>query len=80
MNTWRETFNIGQELFGGKRRHRASGDASRSFPIIFLRLAPSEYDKRYNPGSIPYMPTYPDRTTLSGQFIDNGPLASNDFL
>ena len=52
VNTWRETFNVGQELF----------------------------DKRYNPGSIPYMPTYPDRTTLSGQFIDNGPLASNDFL
>ena len=52
VNTWRETFNVGQELF----------------------------DKRYNPGSIPYMPTYPDRVTLSGQFIDNGPLASNDFL
>jgi len=38
------------------------------------------FDKRYNPGSVPYMPQYPERTTLSGQFIDNGPLAANAFL
>jgi len=38
------------------------------------------FDKRYNPGSQPFMPTYPERTTLSGQFIDDGPLAANDYL
>ena len=28
---------------GGKRRHCASGEASRSFPIIFRRRKPKEY-------------------------------------
>ena len=38
------------------------------------------YDKRYNPGIeiLPFLPKYPERATLSGEFIDNGPLASND--
>jgi hypothetical protein len=40
------------------------------------------YDKRNNPNieSEPYLPKYPKRTTLSGGFIDDGPLASNDYL
>jgi hypothetical protein len=38
------------------------------------------FDRRYYPGSLPMEPSYPKRTTLSGEFIDNGPLASNDFL
>jgi hypothetical protein len=40
------------------------------------------YDKRNNSNieTQPYLPKYPKRTTLSGGFIDNGPLASNDYL
>jgi hypothetical protein len=38
------------------------------------------FDKRYYSGSQPYTPHYPERKTLSGEFIDNGPLASNDYL
>ena len=40
------------------------------------------YDKRYNSQveSLSYLPHYPNRPTLSGQFIDNGPLASNAYL
>jgi hypothetical protein len=38
------------------------------------------FDKRYYSGSIPFTPIYPERKTLSGEFIDNGPLAANAFL
>jgi len=40
------------------------------------------YDKRYNPsiGTLPFLPSYPTRYTLSGEFVDNGPLASNAYL
>jgi len=38
------------------------------------------FDKRYYTGSLPFTPVYPERKTLSGEFIDNGPLAANDFL
>jgi len=38
------------------------------------------FDKRYYSGSLPYTPVYPKRMTLSGEFVDNGPLASNDYL
>lgn len=40
------------------------------------------YDKRYNPNIEfqPFLPKYPARTTLSGEFVDNGPLAANDYL
>jgi len=40
------------------------------------------FDKRYNPNinTLPYLPKYPKRKTLSGEFIDDGPLASNAYL
>ena len=38
------------------------------------------FDKRFYSGSYPMAPTYPQRQTLSGEFIDDGPLAANDFL
>jgi len=40
------------------------------------------YDKRYNPGIeiLPFLPKYPERVTLSGEFIDNGALASNEYI
>jgi hypothetical protein len=38
------------------------------------------FDKRYSPSAQSFMPDYPKRPTLSGEFIVDGPLAANDFL
>jgi hypothetical protein len=40
------------------------------------------YNKKYNPNIEfqKFIPIYPKRPTLSGEFIDNGPLAANDYL
>jgi len=38
------------------------------------------FDKRYNPSAQSFMPNYPERKSLSGEFEYNGPLAANDFL
>uniref|UniRef100_A0A6C0B2A5 Uncharacterized protein n=1 Tax=viral metagenome TaxID=1070528 RepID=A0A6C0B2A5_9ZZZZ len=38
------------------------------------------FDKRYSPSAQSFMPSYPKRLSLSGEFEDNGPLAANDFL
>ena len=35
------------------------------------------YDTRYKPPQLPYMPNYPQRYSLTGDFIEDGPLASN---
>lgn len=39
------------------------------------------YNKRYKPPStLTFMPSYSSRYSLSGEFIDEGPLAANDYL
>jgi hypothetical protein len=39
------------------------------------------FDKRYKPSGLQFMPDYPKRYSLTGQFIDDGPFASNsDFF
>ena len=38
------------------------------------------FDKRYKPGQLEYMPEYPKRYSLTGEFIDEGPIASNATL
>jgi len=35
------------------------------------------FDKRYKPPQLPYMPDYPQRYSLSGEFIEDGPFPSN---
>ena len=35
------------------------------------------FDNRYKPKNIEYMPNYPDRYSLTGEFIEDGPFASN---
>jgi len=35
------------------------------------------FDKRYKPGQLENMPNYPKRYSLTGQFIEDGPFASN---
>ena len=39
------------------------------------------FNQRYRPPKdLPYEPTYPDRMSLSGEFMDDGPLPSNSYL
>jgi hypothetical protein len=40
------------------------------------------YNKKFNPSIevLPFLPKYPPRPSLSGEFIDDGPLAANAFL
>ena len=40
------------------------------------------YNKKFNPNIeiLPFLPKYPKRKTLSGEFNDDGPLAANAFL
>lgn len=38
------------------------------------------FDKRYKPGKMPYMTDYPKTYSLSGEFIEQGPLAANSYL
>ena len=35
------------------------------------------FDKRYKPNHLKNMPNYPERYSLSGQFVENGPFAAN---
>jgi len=35
------------------------------------------FDKRYKPYQLQYMPNYPKRYSLTGQFVEDGPFASN---
>jgi hypothetical protein len=38
------------------------------------------FDKRYKPGKLEYMPEYPKRYSLTGEFIEEGPIAANATL
>jgi hypothetical protein len=38
------------------------------------------FDERYKPSGLKFMPNYDKRYTATGQFIDDGPLASNAYL
>ena len=38
------------------------------------------FDERYKPAGLQFMPNYDNRYSLSGEFIEDGPLASNAYL
>jgi hypothetical protein len=38
------------------------------------------FDDRYKPSGLKNMPSYSDRYSLTGEFIDDGPLPSNSYL
>jgi len=38
------------------------------------------FDEKFKPPKLKYMPTYDNRYSLSGEFIENGPLASNAYF
>jgi hypothetical protein len=35
------------------------------------------FKKRYTPTGLQFMPSYPDRYSLTGDFVEDGPLPSN---
>jgi hypothetical protein len=38
------------------------------------------FDARYKPPQLQYMPSYPSRYTLTGDFVNDGPLPSNAWM
>jgi hypothetical protein len=38
------------------------------------------FDDRYTPSGLKNMPSYSERYSLTGEFIDEGPLPSNSYL
>lgn len=38
------------------------------------------FDKRYKPQGLKYIPQYGKRYTFTGEFVDDGPIAANDYL
>jgi len=38
------------------------------------------FDDRYKPSGLKNMPSYPDRYSLSGESVDDGPIAANSYL
>jgi hypothetical protein len=38
------------------------------------------FDDRYKPAGLKSMPSYPERYSLSGEFMDEGPISSNAYL
>lgn len=38
------------------------------------------FNERYKPNQLPYMPDYPKRYSITGDFIVDGPLASNAYI
>uniref|UniRef100_A0A6C0ERC4 Uncharacterized protein n=1 Tax=viral metagenome TaxID=1070528 RepID=A0A6C0ERC4_9ZZZZ len=38
------------------------------------------FSKRYTPSNLQFMPNYPKRNSTTGEFIEDGPLASNAYL
>jgi hypothetical protein len=38
------------------------------------------FDERYKPKNLQFMPNYPSKYTLSGEFMTDGPLASNAYI
>jgi len=38
------------------------------------------FDDRYKPSGLKNMPSYSDRYSITGEFVDDGPLASNSYL
>ena len=38
------------------------------------------FDERYKPAGLQFMPNYPKRYSATGQFVNDGPLASNAYL
>ena len=38
------------------------------------------FDKRYKPSGLPNMPEYSKRYSITGEFMDEGPLSSNAYF
>jgi|LauGreDrversion2_2_1035103.scaffolds.fasta_scaffold01315_2 hypothetical protein len=64
--------------------NKFSQPAMANFGLNTWRTAYDESDKlfnkRYKPNQLQYMPNYDKRYSLTGEFIDDGPLPSNAYL
>jgi hypothetical protein len=38
------------------------------------------FNERYKPAGLENLPSYPNRPSATGQFVDEGPLAANAYL
>ena len=48
--------------------------------LVGLNESMHEFDKRYRPYGLKFTPDYKKRYTMTGEFMDDGPLASNAYL
>jgi hypothetical protein len=54
--------------------------SSSYWPDTWLNTFKGEdnlFNKRYQPSGLQYMPNYPPRYSLTGDFIEDGPIPSN---
>ena len=76
-----ENFELGENLYEKRNNTTFSKPAIPSFGINIWSEQFNEqrklFDARYKPNNLPNMPNYPERYTMSGIFIDEGPIESN---
>jgi len=48
--------------------------------IVGYNNSLAEFNKRYTPAGLQFMPKYKTRDTLTGNFMEDGPYASNSYL
>jgi hypothetical protein len=76
-----ENFELWENYYEKRDKSTFSKPAIPSFGINIWSEQFNEqrklFNERYKPNNLPNMPNYPERYTLSGIFIDEGPIESN---
>jgi len=79
-----ENFELWENHYEKRDKSTFSKPAIPSFGINIWSEQFNEqrklFDDRYKPNNLPNMPNYPERYTLSGMFIDEGPIESNTIM
>lgn len=78
------TTDIGTQakIFRANNIHKGSPQANFGINTWRNKFDQEEklFDERYKPKVLKFMQNYPYRYTLSGEFLNNGPLAANAYL
>ena len=80
------TTDIGTQaaFFEPDGNNKNEGPPKANFGVNVWRSSFDEqsqlFAKRYTPSGLQFMPNYHNQTTTTGEFINDGPLASNDYL